>query len=798
MKAIICIFCICSALPGQTGDSPAHALTTHSRVPGTVARNVQDALDDVRSVRSFGGDGMGHGQISDLKVGSDDTAALNVALAWLCSSPNSRTLFIPEGVYKYTGALTCAMGGESFPVNGIRLYGAGAGSVLLNAGTNNGGLLITAPSGVTQETGLAIDDLHFVNANSGTSPYELKLENQNGFHISNILIDGHDAVTDAIQIQATQMGVLHGIFIRNTKYGYHLISENMRVSGRVGTEAISIDGGYVHGCTGMTTTVAANIATGPQVVTPASMAGIIPGSVLTVYNPGGASGNMEPVVVTAATRTTFTATFKSPKTGPGIIVSVPGGAAALLESAGTLRMSHIHISGTCEVGVDIAPALVTPADEVVSIELDNMFFETTAQGGVRDRRKVMSPGNISQGGKVSITNSSFYEPTPFMALNINGTGYNIDNNFITGTAYFGPDIVDVKFTNNHIYGEPSGPGTVLPAFFSSRNFNMLSSGSKGQALPNFPTYWPNRAVWQSESTADGDIGQFRANPLLNGNHGISVVGAGGGGLRTGTVTTDGSTSVVLISGDGFLPTQVGRQITIGGVRHTIGRVVDRTHLITTTAAAAGRGIAYTAPGFGHSYVRLGGDTADAPVVAGDTGNVVIGFCSHEDCLDPRIMTDASQILTYKNINQHGGFLSMVTLDGQIQLNRDDAGHVPNASGHGFSFIPNRVAGNSLALNEWNGDGTLNSTPLLIHNGNVQMPSASLGAPLGIASGGTGATTPAAARANLSAVTRATIAQLTTVLSSAPATYSQSYETNLANAINGLTTALNSALKALGQ
>jgi hypothetical protein len=797
MKTIFCILCICSAMPGQTVDSPAHGLTTHSRVPATVERNVQDVLDDVRSVRYFGGDGMGHGQIADIRVGSDDTAALNLALSWLCSSPNSRSLFIPEGVYKYTAALTCAMAGESFPVNGIRLYGSGAGSVLLNAGTANSGLLITAPGGTTQETGLAIDDLHFVNANSGTSPYDLKLENQNGFHITNILIDGHDAVTDAIQIQATQMGVLHGVFIRNAKYGYHLISENLRVSGPVGTEAISIDGGYVHGCTGTTTTVAANIGTGAVVVTPASMAGIVAGSVLTVYNPGGEFGNLEYVLVTTVTRTTFTAMFKSAKTGPAIVVSVPGGAAALLESAGTFRMSHVHIAGSCEVGVDIAPSLLTFADVVTSIELDNMFFETTAQGGVRDRRRVTSPGNISQGGKVSITNSSFYEPAPFVALNINGTGYNIDNNYITGTAYFGAEIADVKFTNNHIYGDPSGPGTRLPAFFSSRNFNMLSKGSAGQALPNLPTYWPNRAVWQSEATEDGDIGQFRPNPGIKGNYGISVVSAGGES-RTGTVATDGSTSVVLTAGDGFLPTQAGRQIAIGGVRHTIGTVADRSHLTTTTAVTAGSGIAYAAPGFGHAYVRLGGDTADAPVVAGDTGDASIGFCSHEDCQDPRIMTDAGQILTYKNINQHGGSLSMVTLDGQVQFNRDDSGHVADSTGHGFSFVPNRAVGNSLALNEWNGDGALNSTPLLIHNGNVHMPSISLDAPLGIVSGGSGANTAAAARANLSTVTRVTIDQLTAVLSSAPSTYSQSYETSLANAINALTAALNSALKALGQ
>jgi hypothetical protein len=68
----------------------------------------------------------------------------------------------------------------------------------------------------------------------------------------------------------------------------------------------------------ISTTIAANIAPGTQTVTVAFVGNIVVGSALTVANADGS--NSENVVVTAVTTTTFTATFASSKTGPGITV----------------------------------------------------------------------------------------------------------------------------------------------------------------------------------------------------------------------------------------------------------------------------------------------------------------------------------------------------------------------------------------------------------------------------------------------------------------------------------------------
>jgi hypothetical protein len=70
------------------------------------------------------------------------------------------------------------------------------------------------------------------------------------------------------------------------------------------------------------TTIAANVATGSQTVTPAAMTNIAVGTSLVVANANGS--NSETVVVTATGSGTFTATFASTKTGPGITVSGTG------------------------------------------------------------------------------------------------------------------------------------------------------------------------------------------------------------------------------------------------------------------------------------------------------------------------------------------------------------------------------------------------------------------------------------------------------------------------------------------
>lgn len=71
-------------------------------------------------------------------------------------------------------------------------------------------------------------------------------------------------------------------------------------------------------CLTVSTTISANVATGQQTVTPAAMTNIKVGSTQVVANSD--TSNLEYVVVSAITSTTFTAIFASTKTGPGITV----------------------------------------------------------------------------------------------------------------------------------------------------------------------------------------------------------------------------------------------------------------------------------------------------------------------------------------------------------------------------------------------------------------------------------------------------------------------------------------------
>ena len=103
--------------------------------------------------------------------------------------------------------------------------------------------------------------------------------------------------------------------------------DRQRETGLDNISAVGIASGTQQLASPFSTTVAANISTGTQVVTPAAMTGtsrgaawsIQIGSILTVANSNGS--NSENVVVTSITGTTFTATFVSSKTGPGITVN---------------------------------------------------------------------------------------------------------------------------------------------------------------------------------------------------------------------------------------------------------------------------------------------------------------------------------------------------------------------------------------------------------------------------------------------------------------------------------------------
>ena len=74
----------------------------------------------------------------------------------------------------------------------------------------------------------------------------------------------------------------------------------------------------------VSTTIATGFGgTGAQTVTPLNIAGIYPGLKLFVANPNGSNG--ETVTVTSVSGGTFTATFATNKTGPGITVTDPNG-----------------------------------------------------------------------------------------------------------------------------------------------------------------------------------------------------------------------------------------------------------------------------------------------------------------------------------------------------------------------------------------------------------------------------------------------------------------------------------------
>lgn len=101
------------------------------------------------------------------------------------------------------------------------------------------------------------------------------------------------------------------------------------------------------------TTVAANVAVGAQTVTPATMAGIIIGTPLTISNAD--LSNSEVVTVTATTGTTFDAVFTSTKTGPGILVNFGGTA-----PVATVTYAYGFEGTTVAAAITVGPQTVTP------------------------------------------------------------------------------------------------------------------------------------------------------------------------------------------------------------------------------------------------------------------------------------------------------------------------------------------------------------------------------------------------------------------------------------------------------
>jgi parallel beta-helix repeat protein len=96
--------------------------------------------------------------------------------------------------------------------------------------------------------------------------------------------------------QADEINIINNRIFSNGRHGIYLLPTSLTVA----------------------TTIAADVAIGQQTVTPASMANIEVGATLIVANSD--TSNLEYVVISAVTATTFTGIFASTKTGPGITV----------------------------------------------------------------------------------------------------------------------------------------------------------------------------------------------------------------------------------------------------------------------------------------------------------------------------------------------------------------------------------------------------------------------------------------------------------------------------------------------
>lgn len=195
-----------------------------------VATNVQTKLRETISVKDFGATGDGT---------TDDTTAINNAIAYLKSLARGGNLYFPAGTYSVS-SVNASSFGDAFSKN-LRMYGDGifasrivgntTGKIVVDCiGSNNieiAELFIGNTGGAVPQTGLLL-------ARSTTS------QNCNGGRITNISIDGSFSIAACISIAAESTVWVAPRFSNTNSSAnyttfYTSISNNMGVTSDNGT-----------------------------------------------------------------------------------------------------------------------------------------------------------------------------------------------------------------------------------------------------------------------------------------------------------------------------------------------------------------------------------------------------------------------------------------------------------------------------------------------------------------------------------------------------------------------------------
>ncbi len=250
----------------------------------TSSTSITNISTGLKSPLDFGGIGNGI---------ADDSAAVAAAAAL-------GYLYLPPGFTFLTAQVTITQSDYSvFGGGGLKLI-AGAGTdLLVFDGSAFTGTLYPGNGQYAHITNVVL------NGNAGNQPVNLGaclvLRNSAYTTVNDCLI--YAGSGDGIRLenangcfQADEVNIINNRIFSNGRHGIYLHSTCLPVS----------------------TTIAANVATGLQTVTPASMANITVGATVIVAN--GDTTHLEYVPVVAVTATTFSATFVSTKTGPGITV----------------------------------------------------------------------------------------------------------------------------------------------------------------------------------------------------------------------------------------------------------------------------------------------------------------------------------------------------------------------------------------------------------------------------------------------------------------------------------------------
>lgn len=256
-----------------------------SDLQNTKVNTVIATSNGLKSPLDFGGIGNGI---------SDDSAAVAAAAAlgylWL---PPNYTFLTTQVII--TASDYCIFGG-----GGLKLMDGAGTDLLVFDGSAFTGTLYPGNGQYAHITNVVL------NGNAANQPVNLGaclvLKNSAYTTVNDCLIYGGSG--DGIRLENA-----NGCFQADE---VNIINNRIFSNGRHGIYAHST-------CLPVSTTIASNVATGLQTVTPASMVNITVGATLIIANSGG--GNLEFLPVIAITATTFTCMFGSTKTGPGITVN---------------------------------------------------------------------------------------------------------------------------------------------------------------------------------------------------------------------------------------------------------------------------------------------------------------------------------------------------------------------------------------------------------------------------------------------------------------------------------------------